>query len=63
MCHQIRCIASNASCAAKHAAAMGGPASGATARAHVVDAMAFGEITQVVPWDILALDCGQRLDD
>jgi len=63
VCHQIRCIASNASCAAKHAAAMGGPASGATARAHVVDAMAFGEITQVVPWDILALDCGQRLDD
>ena len=24
--------------------------------------MDFGEITEVVPWDILALDCGQRLD-
>ena len=27
-----------------------------------MDAMAFGEITQVVPWDILALDCDQDLD-
>ena len=23
---------------------------------------AFGEITEVVPWDVLALDCGQDLD-
>ena len=26
------------------------------------DLNAFGEITEVVPWDILALDCGQNLD-
>ena len=26
------------------------------------DGEAFGEITEVVPWDILALDCGQDLD-
>jgi aryl sulfotransferase len=25
--------------------------------------MGFGEITEVVPWDILASDCGQRLED
>ena len=29
----------------------------------VVDPMGFGEITEVVPWDILAKDCGQNLDD
>jgi len=33
------------------------------ARAPSVDAMGFGEITEVVPWDILASDCGQRLED
>ena len=27
-----------------------------------VDSMDFGEITEVVPWDILAKDCGQDLD-
>jgi len=27
-----------------------------------VDGESFGEITEVVPWDILALDCGQDLD-
>jgi len=26
-----------------------------------VDPMAFGEITEVAPWDILAKDCGQDL--
>jgi hypothetical protein len=25
--------------------------------------LAFGEITEVVPWTICAMDCGQRLED
>ena len=32
-------------------------------RAPEVDSEAFGEITEVVPWDILALDCDQNLND
>ena len=32
-------------------------------RAPDVDPSAFGEITEVVPWDILALDCDQNLND
>ena len=59
LCHQIRCV--------RHAKKLGMPAS-ATAydeskKPGECFSMRFGEITEVVPWDILAMDCDQNLDD
>ena len=66
LCHQIRCV--------RHARKLGMPASATASPAssdESADAgvpsscfsMRFGEITEVVPWDILAKDCDQSLDD
>lgn len=63
LCHQIRCV--------RHARKLGMPASATATSDESADAgvpsscfsMRFGEITEVVPWDILAKDCDQRLDD
>ena len=58
LCHQIRCV--------RHARRLGMPASATVAdetSAGECFSMRFGEITEVVPWDILAKDCDQSLDD
>ena len=58
LCHQIRCV--------RHARKLGMPASATAAdetSAGECFSMRFGEITEVVPWDILAKDCDQNLDD
>ena len=58
LCHQIRCV--------RHARRLGMPASATVAdetSAGECFSMRFGEITEVVPWDILAKDCDQNLDD
>ena len=63
LCHQIRCV--------RHARKLGMPASATATSDESADAgvpsscfsMRFGEITEVVPWDILAKDCDQSLDD
>jgi aryl sulfotransferase len=59
LCHQIRCV--------RHAKKLGMPASATaydeSAKPGECFSMRFGEITEVVPWDILAFDCDQNLDD